>query len=66
MDRLIEEVIFSCGRFIQHPDDIHEGRFTGAARPHQCEKLPLLYVEVDAFENECSLKTGVDILIDVA
>ena len=65
MHRLIKKVVLPCRWFIEHTYNIHEGGFARTARAHDGEKLALLHFKISPFQNKSSLKSGIDVLVNV-
>jgi len=62
---LVEEIVFTRRRLVQHADNVHQRRFPGSAGSHDRQEFSLFYLEVNAFQDECALKTGIDVLVNV-
>src|SRR5690606_6036007 len=48
---LVEKEVFTRRGVIEHTDNIHEGRLSGATGSHDGHKLALLYIQVYALKN---------------
>ena len=47
----VVEKIFPAPAVVVHPENVKQGRFTGAGRPHHRNEFPFLNFDVDVAEN---------------
>lgn len=46
----IEDVV-SCTRVIEHPYDVHEGRFSASRLAHDRDEFPVVYLDIESLQN---------------
>src|SRR6266404_2884702 len=66
VDRLIEKIVFTIPRAIEHADNAEQRGFPRARRTHEGDELPLLNVDVDAAKHKEFAPTGLESLLEIA
>jgi hypothetical protein len=65
MHRVFEQIIFALPRAIEHADDAHERRFSGARGAHDGDELAVFDIEIDPAEHPGFSRTGFIRFFDV-